>query len=137
MDLNANQLIQKAKNLRAQSIFNPKNHTKAETISKMDGETDEETSLNQTEINFRHVRINNIGCFVWYKYDKKLQECEFRIFNRLRPKPLTFVIQDCSPLSFDVDQEIRRLGFILDKPDLKKKRKTKLESTRRLQMSED
>ena len=46
METSASALIEKAKKLRANSIFNPKNHFKAETITKLDEETDEGENLN-------------------------------------------------------------------------------------------
>ena len=61
-------------------------------------------------------------CFVKYKLDRNTRKCEITVYNRIRPAPLTFVLEDCHAIAFDIDQELRRLSFTVIKPTNKSKK---------------
>ena len=73
-------------------------------------------------------------CFVNYKWSRAERTCEVNIYHKMRPNCNSILYEDCDPDFFDIDAEIRKLGFYFDRaiPKLTKPRIKELRTTESL-----
>lgn len=55
--------------------------------------------------------LNNVLCFI--EYELQATTCTIRVHTKIRPDPITCVLEDVNPHRFNIDQVIARLSLTL------------------------
>ncbi len=55
--------------------------------------------------------INNVMCFI--EYEVRATTCNIKVHTKIRPDPITCVLEDVNPHRFYIDQVISRLSLTL------------------------
>lgn len=59
----------------------------------------------------RKKLINNVLCFI--AYELQATTCTIRVHTKIRPNPITCVLEDVNPHRFNIDKVIARLTLTL------------------------
>ena len=51
--------------------------------------------------------MNNEQCIVHYKHCLHAQTCEIKVYNKLRPNLLSFILEEGEVADFDIDRDLK------------------------------